>query len=356
MNKFLSYRWVLLILVTLLAPACGDGGGDDENQISDTIFGAVFAPNGMVAQNFSQGSIYVAMLNFFLPHANAEMTGLTPVANATVELIRIDSSGAQIGDALARATTDSNGGFVMETGVHGVPPSGDVVLQTTGSNGVKMRGLYNPMWSSVVSPVSDYILDTLLSQPGVDLEVLNIEKLSELQDNALVVSNLDFSSVTTVAEAKNLMASDGTTNTYVTDGVTNMIAAASVGLPIDMSQTTATSTIEYLLCGTLGGWNYSFTATDMIQVGTDTWTDGCGLGPEVTNSFTMNTLSPGYDLAFNCANYPICTASDFNKKLQGTDDDGRAYTTYYNYDGNARTLIINKYVPEESFREVITIQ
>jgi len=163
----------------------------------------------------------------------------------------------------------------------------------------------------------------------------------------------------TINDAKNLIAADNASNTEITDGVVNLLAAASFGLPIDVSQTTATSAISYSGYGncydTFGGWDYSFTGTEMTLVGTDTWTENCNLGPEEIFVVSMSTLAADYDIPFNCVDYPICDTSDFNKKLQGVDGDGRSYTSFYYYDGNTKTLTYTKYLPEEVFTEVITI-
>jgi hypothetical protein len=132
----------------------------------------------------------------------------------------------------------------------------------------------------------------------------------------------------TIDDAKNLIAADNATNTEITDGVVYLVSAASLGLPINVSQTTATSTISYSGYGncydTFGGWDYSFTETEMTIVGTDTWTENCNLGAEETYVLDMSTLAADYDVPFNCAAYPICDTNDFNKRLQGIDDDGRS--------------------------------
>lgn len=358
MLKFNHLRSIFFFIITLGVTACGAVGGGDNNQIQDSIAGFVMAPAGVVAKSYPNTSFLYSLIDIFAPKANASVTGLTPVVNATVQLIRIDNSGNQVGNALAQGTTDMNGTYYMNTGVHGIPPEDDLVLQVTGNNGSKMRAFYAADGGADIDPISDYIVNTVISQTNVNLQVLSTTSIYQLYStNFYSNNNLDFSSAMSVSDALNIIAADSTTSTAITDGVTHILTAQSTGLPIDMTTTSASSVYQSNVCSQVdGGWNYSFTSTQMTLVGTDTWVSpNCTLGPTTTIVEDMTSLAANYDIPFNCVAYPVCDASDFNKKLQGTDADGRPYTSYYSYDGYTKTLTYTKYVPEEMFTETIQI-
>ena len=124
---------------------------------------------------------------------------------------------------------------------------------------------------------------------------------------------------------------------------------------LDMRLFNATSTIENSNCpGVLAGWTYTFTETEMQLQGTDGW-NNCVLVEEESFSLNMAELDSDYDIPFNCENYPICVEDDFNKTINGVDEDEREYTSTYSYNGANKQLTYIKRVEETTFTEIITI-
>lgn len=124
---------------------------------------------------------------------------------------------------------------------------------------------------------------------------------------------------------------------------------------VDLTEITASSSIAFSQCpGVIGGWDFSFTATTMTLVGSDSW-DSCILGSEETATVEMASLAADFDVPFNCESYPICTSDDFNKVISGIDDDDRSFTSTYSFDRDSSVLTYVKEVDGMTFTEVITI-
>lgn len=127
---------------------------------------------------------------------------------------------------------------------------------------------------------------------------------------------------------------------------------------IDLTTAMAISQIEAAGCPNVyGGWDYTFTDTGITLSGSDTW-NNCVLGTQ--ESFTVNILnqSADFDIPFNCTDFPICTASDFNKVIEGIDEDDRSFTSTYTFDRGAMTITYVKTVHNgdaEEFSEVIKL-
>ena len=180
----------VLIGLTLILGACGggsssspsdDGGG---TTVSGTpISGKVRAPANSVVQIDRESGIFYVTLDFFMSSARAAVTGLFPVSNAIVELIRIDDEGIQVGAVLATTTTDSEGAYNLNL-PEGVEPAADLVVQIKGSSG-------QAVWRAIVSaesvdidPLSQFILDSLINEPGLILANINIATVRNLVTEA----------------------------------------------------------------------------------------------------------------------------------------------------------------------------
>ena len=86
-----------LALACAIALTACSSGGDSSTPATTTISGLAEAPGGVIAQLEYNQSLAVAATNLLFPAAHAGITGLEPVTGATVELIRIDDDGNQVG-------------------------------------------------------------------------------------------------------------------------------------------------------------------------------------------------------------------------------------------------------------------
>ena len=204
-----------LILVSLaLLSACG--GSEAPPPQAVRISGTAQAPQGVVATIEQHKPATLAMLDFLMPSAMAAITGLTPVPNASVELIRIDDKGKQRGDVLATTTTDSQGQYTLEL-PRGVDPASDLVVQIKGNTSVLRAIVVGDKVD--IDPVSDFILDTLIHNPGVVLASLPPAAVQTLVDKVARL-NIDLSGAQTTADAANVIKQAPQVKKQVTQVVT----------------------------------------------------------------------------------------------------------------------------------------
>ncbi len=138
----------------------------------------------------------------------------------------------------------------------------------------------------------------------------------------------------------------------------NFVDEQNNNFSINMTEKTASSVMTYSLCpGVPLGWDYTFTNTSMTLTGSDGWnTPGCTTNPEESFTENMTNLASDFDIPFNCASYPTCIGSDFNKTITGIDQDNREFTSTSSYDRTSSILTYIKSVEGRTFTEVITIQ
>ncbi len=116
-------------------------------------------------------------MKFFAGDAAAAITGLQPVTGATVELIRIDNDGNQVGDVLAEAVTTIDGNYTL-TLPAGVNLAGDLVVRITGASNSEMRAQVVQQAVNI-SPVSEFILRKFIEN-DTDLKVLDTSAVVKL--------------------------------------------------------------------------------------------------------------------------------------------------------------------------------
>ncbi len=118
-------RFVTGIVISSALLACGGGGGGGGQQIggnNDTMLsGQVLAPNGALA-SLENKNIGDKFLNAILPSVLADFSGVSPVANTTVELVRLNLTGSIDGVPLATTTSNASGGYSFNLTDLGVAP------------------------------------------------------------------------------------------------------------------------------------------------------------------------------------------------------------------------------------------
>jgi len=170
-----------ILAIFLVLTGCGgsSSNGDGAPQTMN-IGGTALAPSGMVAL-LEQRSIMVAAIDFLIPSASATITGLQPVGGATVELIRIDDNGNQVGNVLASTVTSITGDYSLAL-PSGVSFSGDLIVRITG-NGTGPGNVMSAMvveQSVDITPISEYILQKFIDD-GTALDTLAVNEVVALR-------------------------------------------------------------------------------------------------------------------------------------------------------------------------------
>ena len=284
--------------------------------------------------------------------------GSSPATPATPQTgVFIDGPIANIGYKTETITgvTDPDGSYTYLPGEHVTFFIGNLEFPPVAATGVvtplDIAGTTDTADPTVVNMIR--LLQTLDSDPTTDaIEITDAAKTTAMPvDFSLSVA--DFASSTAVTD---LTSSLSTTLVSEADAITRFQSGLDA-VSIDLTKYTASSVITFDKClYTPGGWNYTFTDTTITFTGSDTWDTnaGCTLGPQETFPVAKADWTSGSDLPFNCANYPICTSTDFNKILSGTDVDGRAFTSTYSYDSAKKQITYIKTASDVTSTDMVT--
>ncbi len=111
--------------------------------------------------------------------AHAAITSVSAVgAGVTIELIEVDASGNQVGDAIASATTDASGAYSLT--VHsGFSPDSKYVIRATGIN--ESMDVRVTSTSNDIDPVTDAVSD-LVTTIAADLSTISVTEITEIRD------------------------------------------------------------------------------------------------------------------------------------------------------------------------------
>ncbi|MGB5603597.1 MAG: hypothetical protein WBO14_14300 [Gammaproteobacteria bacterium] len=169
-----------IALACTLALAACSSGDDATTATTTTISGLVEAPEGQVAQFESHRSVVLAAADFLFPPAFAGITGLEPVTGATVELIRIDDDGNQVGEVLAETVTSITGDYSLALPT-GVSLAGNLIVRITGNSGSSMSAMVVEQ-AVDINPISQYVLDKFVDDENLVLADLALNEVVSLQD------------------------------------------------------------------------------------------------------------------------------------------------------------------------------
>ncbi len=126
---------------------------------------------------FKPKSVYEVVLGYLIPEAAAAVVGLEPIAGATVDLIRVDNTGLQVGDILATTTTSVTGDYMLTLPAD-VSLAGNLVVRIVGANDLQMRA--QVVEETVdITPVSEFVLQKFIAE-DTDLAALVIDAVVKL--------------------------------------------------------------------------------------------------------------------------------------------------------------------------------
>ncbi len=173
---------LLILACSLTLAACGGGGGSPATTpptppTPTTITGKAEAPGGVIAQFETGKPILLATIDFILPSVRAGIAGLQPVGGATVELIRIDNDGNQVGTVLASAITSITGNYSLDLPT-GVSLAGDLVVRISGTTASMSAMVVDETVN--INPISQFLLTKFVDYPALILADLPVDQLVEL--------------------------------------------------------------------------------------------------------------------------------------------------------------------------------
>ena len=145
-----------------------------------TISGVAEAPLGVVAQFELDKPFLLAATDLLIPSAHADIIGLDPVGGATVELIRIDDDGNQVGDVLASTVTSITGNYNLALPT-GVSLAGNLIVRITGNSGTSMSAMVVEL-AVDINPISEYVLSKFVDDANLVLGDLALNEVVSLQD------------------------------------------------------------------------------------------------------------------------------------------------------------------------------
>ncbi|RBW49385.1 hypothetical protein [Marinobacter sp. F3R11] len=206
---------------SLLVAGCGGSSGSSSSATNSQtgsleISGTASAPAGTVAYYEEQNAFELA-LNFFVPSLSAAVTGLEPIEGATVELIRVDNNGNQVGDVLATTATSITGDYTL-TLPEDVNLAGNLIVRITGQNNSALRAQVVEQ-DADISPVSEFVLQKFISQ-GAALDQLVVSDVVKLSGR---VEEFDI----TLSGAANLDAAFSVLEDQIGDFVESEVAVAA---------------------------------------------------------------------------------------------------------------------------------
>lgn len=178
MKNYLPMIKPLAFACSVALAACSSGGGDSAAPVT-TVTGTAEAPNGVIAQFEHNKSLLVAAVEYTFPAAIAGITGLQPVTGATVELIRIDDDGNQVGNVLASTFTSITGDYSLSL-PSGVSLAGNLIVRITGNSGKSLSAMVVDQ-AVDINPISQYILEKFVDDEDLVLGNLALNEVVSLQ-------------------------------------------------------------------------------------------------------------------------------------------------------------------------------
>lgn len=163
------------------------------------IGGTVTAPGGSIAFNQPTG-LRSMFASLFMSQAHAAVSGTFSVgAGVTINLIEIDSSGAQVGDVLATATTNASGAYTLIAPA-GFTAASKYVVRAVGTGSNQLDAMVTGTTVDV-DPGSNVTKTLVLAAvAGGSLANLTPAAVFEVQDTVASMAK-DAGAFTTVAEA-----------------------------------------------------------------------------------------------------------------------------------------------------------
>ncbi|MEK6749746.1 MAG: hypothetical protein AABY83_11145 [Pseudomonadota bacterium] len=233
---------VLLGAATAFLVMAGCGGksaapAKNSPQLSGVVAAPGNATTGGAIATYKPGFVDRMLALFVGGHANAGFSGLYGVSGVAVNLIKIDAAGAQVGAALATASTDSGGAYSIAL-PDNFAPSAEYVLRAT-QNGTSIDAVVASTDNDIdVNPVSDaarQLLTTKVSAAGTTLASLKADAVSEMIDTVIqaargtdLTNDLTGATLTTTSGYVAAIQTAVTNNDEAANAVNSVASPASI--------------------------------------------------------------------------------------------------------------------------------
>jgi hypothetical protein len=257
----------LFCIITITLAGCGFGSNTNDtgsqNDLSGdltpvvpgiTVSGTASAPGGTVAKLEGNSRFFNLAFEYVIRSSYADILGLQPVGGATVELIRIDDDGVQVGDVLASTTTSITGDYSLQL-PEGVELSSDLIVRITGT-GISMSAMVVDQ-AIDINPISQFVLQKFIDDDTIVLADLPVNQVIALKGRveefdltaeadltamlAKLEEDLGDLADAEVAEINKTPADDAATT--AASGIWNLIEF-SIGLHDNEEETFGTTAVE----------------------------------------------------------------------------------------------------------------
>lgn len=305
-----------LFAITVALAGCGGGGSSNDPDptppVTLSVSGTVTAPGGSVA--LREPTVLENMLATVLgKSAIAALPGTSAASGVTVSLIEIDTTGAQVGSALATATTASDGTFTVEA-PETFTAAGNYVLRV-GSGASQMDAIVTGTADQDIDPSTEAATDLILSTvvaAGGSLASLDVGQVDGIKDTVAKLSNdvADAGSIAgivtalkteadnqdEVSNAIGSVAADGTITGTVTDASSAPLANIDIVVRdfsdwVTRAKTKTNASGQYTVKVSSGSTKHyivgAINHTSTSTAASEWWTAGGG----VANQFSAEKVS-----------------------------------------------------------------
>jgi len=173
----LKYVFIIGAMAAVASISACSSSSSTPATTTTTVTGVAKAPGGTIAQ-FENKSFLLATVDFLIPLAYSEITGLQPVGGADVELIRVDDSGNQVGDVLASTVTSITGDYSLAL-PSGVSFAGNLIVRITGNASTSLSAQVVDQTVDI-TPLSQFVLDKFV-EDGTALDTLPVNEVVALR-------------------------------------------------------------------------------------------------------------------------------------------------------------------------------
>ena len=241
----------LLAPVVLAGLVVGCTGGTDPVATTVNVSGAVSALNGQVAF-YSPSTSDKLMAALFGKPLFAAITGESSVGpGVTVNLIEVDNAGAQVGEVIASATTDTDGKYSIDAPEGFVASSAHVVRAVNSTGAVTIEARVDSLTPNIDTTTD--VTSSVIAANALDLTKLSPAEIAEIQA-ALedVVENTDATTATVDAYRAAILTA-AADNEAATNVVSSSVASGQICGTVKDSAGTALGNIR-IVVRDFGNW------------------------------------------------------------------------------------------------------
>lgn len=152
------FRFFLSLAFFSILVACSSSdSGSSGVQVTDSISGEAFAPSPSLAQ--FQGGVWSRVVGFFVQPAVAAITGLQPIQESEVQLVRLNNAGDVV-ETIDTTQTSTTGQYSFSLN-EAVELTGDLAVRIAGA-ATELRSQVTASSNVRIDPISELVLRKLI--------------------------------------------------------------------------------------------------------------------------------------------------------------------------------------------------